>query len=112
MAAATIDAATVAAEGFAKQDVKAWLYERSRIDIRRFSPENAAHFLGEGTGKPPSQTRVPVASAAQDLIVLVAGGAGKHSCFIPTFGETRAVTRPLALRNGTPAASIEVFRQA
>ena len=105
-------AATVAAEGFTKQDVKTWLYERSRIDVTRFSPENAAHFLGEATGKPPSQTRVPVASSAQDLIVLVAGGAGKHSCFIPTFGETRAVTRPLALRNGTPAASIEVFRQA
>ena len=78
----------------------------------RFSPENAAHFLGEAAGKSPAQTRVPVVSSAQDLIVLVAGGAGKHSCFIPTFGETRAVTRPLALRNGTPAASVEVFRQA
>ena len=101
----------MAAEGLTKQDVKVWLYERSQIDVGRFSPENAAHFLGEAAGTGSSQTRVPVVSSAQDLIVLVAGGAGKHSCFIPTFGETRAVTRPLALRNGTPAASIEGFRQ-
>jgi hypothetical protein len=105
-------AATVAAEGLTKQDVKAWLYEHARIDIGRFSPENAAHFLGDAAGASSSQARVPVVSSAQDLIVLVAGGAGKHSCFIPTFGETCAIIRPLALRNGTPAASIEGFRQA
>ena len=104
-------AATVAAEGLTKKEVKTWLYERARIDIGRFSPENAAHFLGEGPGAASSGTRVAVASSEEDLIVLVAGGAGKHSCFIPTFGQTRAVTRPLALRNGTPAASIETFRQ-
>ena len=104
-------AATVAAEGLTKKDVKNWLYERARIDIGRFSPENAAHFLGEGPGSASSNTRVAVASSKDDLIVLVAGGAGKHSCFIPTFGQTRAVTRPLALRNGTPAASIDTFRQ-
>lgn len=36
---------------------------------------------------------VPLAGAWEDLMVIVAGGAGKHSAFIPTFGRTRSVTR-------------------
>ena len=30
--------------------------------------------------------------------MIVTGGAGKHSAFIPTFGETRSVTRALTAR--------------
>ncbi len=76
-------AATVAAEGFTKQDVRAWLFEHARIDIGRFSLENAAHFLGEDAGASSSQTRVPVASSAQDLIVLVAGRGRQAFPFHP-----------------------------
>jgi hypothetical protein len=31
----------------------------------------------------------------EDLIVIVTGGAGKHSAWVPTFGNTRAVTKAL-----------------
>jgi hypothetical protein len=27
-----------------------------------------------------------------DLMIIVAGGAGKHSALVPTFGATRSVT--------------------
>ena len=33
-----------------------------------------------------------IASSYDDIQVVVAGGAGRHSCIIPSFGNTRAVT--------------------
>jgi hypothetical protein len=39
---------------------------------------------------------VPIARDWRDVMVIVAGGAGKHSAFIPTFGSTRSVTRRVA----------------
>jgi hypothetical protein len=47
---------------------------------------------------------------AEDLIVVVIGGAGKHSAFVPTFGATRPVTRALKRRDGTFARSVSDFR--
>jgi len=42
-------------------------------------------------GRPPGDT-VAIALAPEDLMVVVAGGPGKHSAFVPTFGATRSVT--------------------
>jgi hypothetical protein len=108
-------AATVAADGWTKQQVKTWLFEHARIVAGRFSPENLARFVRrEASRRGPitPDMAVPCAASADDILVFVAGGAGKHSCFIPTFGSTRAITQPLVLKDGTPAASIEAFRQA
>jgi len=44
-------------------------------------------------------------------MIVVIGGAGKHSAVIPTFGATRAVTRALTISGGQPAKSVEDFRQ-
>ena len=54
---------------------------------------------------------VPMTQCPEDLIVMVIGGAGKHSLYIPTFGNTRAVTRPLKLASGALVKSIKEFRR-
>ena len=47
-----------------------------------------------------------------DLIVVVAGGAGKHSAWLPTFGQdTKSVTLPLRLADQRLARRVEEFRQ-
>jgi hypothetical protein len=107
-------AATLAADGLTKHQVKTWLYEHSKIIAGRFSPENFARFTqreAERMGTITPETVVSCAASADDILVLVAGGAGKHSCFIPTFGRTQAITRPLALKDGTFVDSIEAFCQ-
>ena len=48
---------------------------------------------------------------AEDITIIVLGGAGKHSMYIPTFGETRSVTRALKLADGTPARTVQAFRR-
>lgn len=108
-------AATVAADGFSKAQIKTWLYEHARVAAGRFSPENIARFskrYPEHWDNHTPETLIPIAAAPEAINIVVAGGAGKHSCFIPTFGHTHAVTQPITLRDGTPAPSVEAFRRA
>jgi len=89
-------AASVAAGGFSRRDVQVFLYEKARLPAARFRrafdvTQYAAweHALADEDLKPI--VRDP------DLIrVMVAGGAGKHSCVVPSWGMTASVTRPLA----------------
>lgn len=36
---------------------------------------------------------VPLVQSPQDIYIIVAGGVGKHSSFIPTFGLSRSITK-------------------
>jgi hypothetical protein len=48
---------------------------------------------------------------AEDLIVIVVGGAGKHSAYIPTFGNTRAVTRALKRVDGEVVRTVQELKR-
>ena len=48
---------------------------------------------------------------AEDIIIAVIGGAGKHSAYIPTFGATKAVTRSLKRADGALAKTAAEFYQ-
>ena len=43
--------------------------------------------------------------------MIVVGGAGKHSVYIPTFGPTRPVTLPLKTRDGALVKSLAELKQ-
>ena len=45
------------------------------------------------------------------LIVIITGGAGKHSAYIPTFGNTRAVTRALKRVNGELVGTVQELKR-
>ena len=38
---------------------------------------------------------VPMTQQVENIKVLVSGGAGKHSCVVPSWGMTRSVTVPI-----------------
>ena len=50
-----------------------------------------AHELGE-IGP---DTMVPISEKPEDITLLVAGGAGTHSVFVPVSAHTRSATRPI-----------------
>ncbi len=52
------------------------------------------------------RAKLPIVDRWQDIQVAIAGGAGKHSAFIPTFGATKSITKAIVLRDGRPARSI------
>jgi hypothetical protein len=107
-------AATIAREGFTKADVKRFLYEHARVPLGRLSHESVERRIRRKFPKLFRDANLdalaPLAQRAEDFMVIVAGGAGKHSAYVPTFGGTRSVTVPIRLRDGSHAGSVEAFR--
>jgi hypothetical protein len=106
-------AATVAGGGYSKADAKRFLYEHAQLPLDRFSRENIERRLRR---KYPERyankdALVPMAQSPDKFMIIVLGGAGKHSAFVPTFGITSAVTRALRLCDGQFAQSVEAFRR-
>ena len=108
-------AATVAAGGYSKADVKKYLFEHARVPLSKFSEENVNRRLRkrmpEEYAKAGLDAMVPVAKSPENYTIVVIGGAGKHSAFIPTFGNTRQVTRGLKHDDGRYVMSIHELRR-
>jgi len=110
-------AALIATAGYSKRDLKQHLFENARVPVRNYPDaiiENRLRNSGRFDGQldlPLHERRVPLAARAEDFMVIVLGGAGKHSAFIPTFAITRAVTRVLRRADGRVAASLAELRQ-
>ena len=108
-------AKTVAAGGYSKAAAKRYLQQHSQVPLGKFSKENVdrrfrIRFKEEyGTAGPDAL--LPVLRRAEDLIIVVIGGAGKHSAFLPTYGSPKSVTRALRTQDGRFAQSVEEFRR-
>jgi hypothetical protein len=89
-------AGTLARDGYTKASIKEEIFRRARIPLTRFAPRTAAglHHRRERwfeiAGDPD---HIGVADRAEDIHVIVAGGAGIHSQFVPTSFSYHAVTR-------------------
>jgi len=89
-------AATVAGGGWSKDDFRRALWERAQVPLSRFDPSNLERFAvvhPDGFKDRPPEALAPIARQWSDIMIVVAGGAGKHSVFVPTFGATRSVTQ-------------------
>ena len=108
-------AATIAGEGYSKADIKRYLFENARLPLSRYSEENVRRRFqvkfGDRYKNASLNELVPMVQAPEKYILMVLGGAGKHSAFIPSFGNTISVTRMLSHPDGTPARSVHEFRQ-
>ena len=86
-------AQTVARDGFTVETVQEFLHENSKVHISRISQDNLESWAGQD--RHPINDHYFPASNPSDIRVVVAGGPGKHSAFIPAFGNT-----------GTPSVAI------
>ena len=84
-------AAILGAAGLSKADIRSHLFEHARI------PRDVWRRGGMADMHPdnfPDDEAIPVMSDPESLIVVVLGGFGRHSSWLPTFGDTtRSVTR-------------------
>ena len=107
-------AKTVAADGYSKKDAKRFLQQHATLPLGKFSKENIERrfriTFKEKYATAGMDAPVYAVQNADDIIIAVVGGAGKHSAFIPTFGATRAITRALKRKDGQLAKSVEEFR--
>ncbi len=81
---------TLARDGWTAESIQAALYERSKVHVSRISAENLESWAGQG--RHPVNDHYYPASSPDHINVIVAGGPGKHSVFIPSFGNTAAVS--------------------
>jgi hypothetical protein len=108
-------ARTVADGGYSKAGAKRYIHEHAHLPLGRFSKENIERrmritwkekYATAGMDAPVYMVQKP-----EDILIAVIGGAGKHSAVIQTFGATKAITRPLKLRDGSYARSVEDFKR-
>jgi hypothetical protein len=92
-------AATIAKEGYTKQQVKQFLYEHARYPLKRLGLEYQRQQVERWGVADAPDTMVPIVRRPEDISIIVAGGAGKHSCWQPTFGDgTHWTRRPIGGR--------------
>lgn len=91
-------ASTVAGDGWTKDDVRQFVYDRARLSVRRLKAAGGmwgmhswpAWFQGVD-----DEDLVPVMASPDRLGIVVAGGEGKHSVCVPSNGGSRSVTVPI-----------------
>jgi hypothetical protein len=85
-------AATIASHGWTRRDVESFLYERARIPARRLREQFGSLAWFPWMHEVPDDHLLPVTGHPGNIRVFVVGGAGKHSCVIPSWGMTSSVT--------------------
>jgi len=88
-------AATLAGAGWSRRDVQSYLYERARLPARRFREAFDVVQYRPWIHALRDEDAMPITDHPDNIRVLVAGGAGKHSCIVPSWGMTQSVTLPV-----------------
>jgi hypothetical protein len=91
-------AATIAREGYGKQKVKEFLFEHARFPLAKLGREFQRQQIERWGVVDAPDTMVPIVRKAEDITVIVTGGAGKHSSWQPTFGDGTHWTRRTIVR--------------
>ena len=86
----------VSRRGFDREAVQRFVWERSTVRAGEITTQNRNSFLVPSRspvyGSIGDDTEIHVADRPEDLLVVVAGGPGTHSIYLPTFGDSRATT--------------------
>lgn len=89
-------AATLARDGWTVESIQEKLYHDSAVHVSRVSEENRKSY--EEHDQFPENDRYYLTQTPDDIKIAVAGGAGKHSAYIPSFGFTRTCSVRLPSR--------------
>lgn len=84
--------------GLSKAALKRDLWERSKMPAGRLSAkelERARASRTEELGELTATTLLPISPQPEGIQIIVAGGPGTHSVYIPCFGNSRAVSREI-----------------
>ena len=91
----------IAASGLSKSDVKEFIYQNARMPMSMLV--GRAHY---GNRNWPSwidqnnpETLVPIVRSSEDLMILVAGGDGRHSAWLAGWGVTRMASEEITKPN-------------
>ena len=84
--------------GLDKAEVKRRLWEASKMPAGRMAARDlmrARDSRTEELGEIGLDTLLPISQRPEDIWIVVAGGPGTHSIYVPCFGNSLAVTREI-----------------
>ena len=81
--------------GWSRADVSAFLWEHAQMPVAELRAAFDLLAWAEWMRALPDDAMAPMTETADNIKVFVAGGAGKHSCVMPSWGMTRSVTVPV-----------------
>jgi hypothetical protein len=87
-------------EGWSKAEVKQRLWEASKMRAGRHKGSEFDRMVNARRaelGEIGPDTLLPISEKPDDLTIVVAGGPGSHSVFMPVSAYTRSVTREIEL---------------
>jgi hypothetical protein len=91
-------AADIAKSGFSKVDIREFVYQNARMPISRL--KDIAHYGNRNwprwIDETNQDTLVPIVRSADDIVIVVAGGDGRHSAWLAGWGVTRVVTEEIS----------------
>jgi len=91
-------AKTVAGDGLSRADVQRFVFENARLPLRTlklggmWGIQDWPRWMNAVTDDNALMPQVP---SPEDVMVIVAGGPGKHSAVVPNCTFSRAVSRPI-----------------
>ena len=91
----------IAAAGWSKQDVQRALFERARQPwgLMKNRGKSKGPRFPEFVDRNDDSSMVPIIGRPEDLVVIVGGGAGGKSMFLPTAGgQSLAVSKAIEIR--------------
>lgn len=90
---------TVARDGWSRDDVQWFLYDqaRNRLEKLRTAGITENYTWHSRFETSDGDAMIPLVEDPKDINVIIAGGAGKHSMALHSFGETRSVSKCIKL---------------
>jgi hypothetical protein len=88
---------TIASGGLSKGDVQKFLFERARnkVGLLKLRAMYKAENWPDWVDQADDEALCPIVGKPDDIHIVITGGPGKHSAFIPTFGTSKSVTRKI-----------------
>jgi hypothetical protein len=88
-------AASIAQRAFTRRDVQSYLFDRARLPAGLFRRHFSELAWTSWMKAVADDHTLPMTAEPDNIRVLVAGGPGKHSHLVPSWGMTRSVTLPV-----------------
>jgi hypothetical protein len=106
-------AAIAARQGFDKARVRRTLFEQARIPFEHIGAANAdvlRVWRGPCIDEADGRRALRIVEKPEDILIVVAGGAGNHSASIPGW-YSRSVTMPITRADGRPVRSVAELKR-
>lgn len=99
-------AKTVADDGWGKEDLKRYIHENAIVPVEL--ADRGGRKLDEQW---ITDDEVKITRSPKDVVIVVAGGPGRHSMIGHGFGtSSESVTLPITFKDGTPVQSVQDFK--